>query len=340
MLAKIIKKLTSLITLLVLLAPIEVALGADFTVSPLIIDHKTQVRDILTKDITLKNHSDKSLRLYVSVNEIQLGDNNEIMNFTPASMGDRTVSITSWVSISRARITIKPHEEAVIPVTVKINPKAVPGDYHAFIGFADASNIDEAEKIIMSGQGQGVVLRVSIEEKLVELLKLTRFDVDPVIFDDSDHNFLFTVANDGDQPITPSGELIIYDSRGIELQSLAINSESKTINPGEKVDFLEPVPFMGGLGKNKAYLSIQYGKNNLTTINDTSYYYSVPWMYLFIMILLLLVIPITFTILFKRLSVNNNSYSHDEAREVAMYVRNSHDHQEHNRDINLKKNDS
>ena len=68
-------------------------------------------------------------------------------------MSDRSVSPTSWIEISRARIDIKPGEQAEIPLVIKINQNALPGLYHAYVGFAPGTNLDEAESKVLNGQG-------------------------------------------------------------------------------------------------------------------------------------------------------------------------------------------
>jgi hypothetical protein len=223
----------------------------NISVTPMVIDHVTEARDILTKDITIKNNDGNHVRVYASVNEIELDGNNEIKSFVPASMSDRTESVTSWIEINRGRIDIDSGNEAKIPLTIRINPNAKPGNYHAFVGFASGANRDEAEKKIMAGQGSGVVVRIAIDEKTLELLKLSNFQADQIVYNNKDNNFTFSLENIGDIPQTPKGEVIVYDSRGIELTSIEVNKENKTINPGEKVDFIEPIPFMDRIGKNK-----------------------------------------------------------------------------------------
>ena len=321
------------------LMPIS-ALAESITVSPLIIDHETEARDIITKDINIKNNEANHIRLYASVHEIEIDGNNEIKSFIPASMSDRTTSITSWIEITRGRIDLQGNSDISVPLTIRINPNAVPGDYHAFVGFASAPNRDEAEKRILAGQAMGVIIRVSITEKQLEILRLSNFKSDQIIYENG-HNFTFNLENIGDLPQTPKGEIIIYNSNGEELSSVKVNEENLTINPGEKKSFSEEIPQIDHFGKNKAYLTVSYGQNNLASLNDINFYYSIPWLYLLIIIAVFILTPVILTWLFRRSSRHNDYYEndHNEAVELPLFVRNSHDHEEHDHDINLKKND-
>ena len=318
------------------------ASAANISVSPLIIDYSTEARDLVTKDITIKNNQTSPVRLYASVNEIELDGNNEIKSFIPASMSDRTQSVTSWIEISRARIDLQPGEEKTIPITIRINPNARPGEYHAFVGFGAGSNIDEATKQVMANQASGVVVRVSINSKQTELLKLNNFQADKFVLSNKAYNFTFQVENLGDVPQTPSGEIIIYNSRGEEINSVAVNADKKTIQPNETFDFSIPIPFSDKFGKNKAYLSISYGEKQINNIYDINFYYTIPWVYLVVLLSLLTIIPLFITIALKRLFGNKHSnvIYQDEAMEVPLFVRKHHEHETFDHDINLKKNDS
>lgn len=328
-----------LLLTIILLSP-SFVFGANISVTPMIVDYETEARDILVKDITIKNFDSNPIRVYASVHEIEVDGNNEIRSFVPSSMSDRTKSITSWIEISRARLDIGSNSEVVLPLTLRINPNAAPGEYHAFVGFGSGKNYDEAEKMTLEGKSTGVLVRVSIDKKQTELLRLVTFKTEPFVLNNKEHSFSYTLENAGDMPLTPSGEVIIYDSRGVEINSVTLNNDKTVIAPGEKVDFQSPIPFTNRFGKNKAYLTIEYGENQRAVVYDTNYYFSIPWMYSIIVLSLLVLVPIILTILFRRMSRPNysNTVNH-EASEVPLFVKNSHDHKIHDHDINLRKKD-
>ncbi len=332
---------TSILALAVFLLTFNLSYASTISVTPLIVDYSTEARDILTKDLTIKNNHTTHVRAFASVHEIELDGNNEIKAFVPASMSDRTESITSWIEITRSRIDLQPGDERQIPLTLRINPNAKPGEYHAFIGFGTGSNQDEAIKKVMNNQSAGVIVRVSINEKSVELLRLSNFKSKQIVLDDTEANFTFSLENLGDMPQTPTGEVIIYDSRGNELTSVAVNKENQTIAPGEKNEFSIPVPASDSFGKNKAYLSLSYGNDHLASLYDINFYYTIPKTYLAVIFTVLIVIPLLLTLALRRLSKPNYyAVSHDEAVEVPLFVRNHHEHETYEHDINLKKNDT
>lgn len=337
-----VKNLLILSFFLTLLAASSTALAAGkFTVSPLLVDYTTEGRDIITRDITVTNQGDRPVRLYISVHGVSMASDGEILDFVPASMSDRTTSITSWIEISQARIEVPKGEKKVLPLTIRINPNTPPGVYHAVIGFVEGPNRDYVEEKVKSGQSTNVLVKIVIDDKKRESLHLTNFISDRFTFKEDKNELSYTLENTGDLPVSPKGEVIIYDTKGKELASLEINTEGKVINPHEKVRFTEKLPFTNKLGKNKAYLSIEYGKNNVATVFDTTFYYSIPWYYLFSLFAILLLFLFIMIAIFKRLFSSPVDSPGNEVYDLPMFVKNSKEHNEFDHDLNLKrKNDS
>ncbi len=309
------------------------------SVTPMFIDHVTEARDIKQETIKIKNHGSSPVRMFASVNEISLDSDGQIKEFVTPSMTDRTTSVTSWIEITRGRNEIPPGGEIEIPFTIRINPNAEPGKYQVFIGFANAKNRDLAEKQIMSGQGDGVIVRISIDEEQNEFIRLLGFTTDRFMLNRGDQNLTYEVSNTGDIPLTPQGEVIFYDSRGREISSISVNQEGKEIAPGATTIFTESVPDFDGLGRNKAFLTLEYGNKNKAAVYDTTYFYSMPLPYIIlIMVLFLLSLFLVTYMIFKL--TRRHTVHYDDVQDVSMYVRDGHhDHEEIDHDLNLKSKD-
>ena len=319
-----------------LLFPLQ-ALYASVTVSPLLVDVTAEARDNFTRTITLSNADGNNLRLYASVHEIEVGEGEEIQAFVPASMSDRAASITSWIEITRGRIELASGESKEIPLTIRVNQNAASGLYHAYIGFASGTNRDDAEAKILSGQASGVVLRILVGGKQEEFLKLTSFTTDRISYTDTKGTIRYTLENTGDVPLTPKGDVIIYDSRGKELTVVSLNADGKSvIQPGEKILYTENLPFINRIGKNKAFLSLEYGIENRAALYDTNFYYSIP-IYFLILIVVLLAIVLTGTILMLRRGGRVELVESHEAHDLPLFVRTNKDHSEYEHDIDLTK---
>jgi len=310
---------------------------AEYSVSPLIIDIEADPHDTFTETLSLQNFDDRPLRLYASVNEITLGEGSEIKSFVPASMGDRTTSVTSWIEISRARIDLAPGEAKDLPLTIRVNQNTPPGTYHAFVGFGSGSNRDIAQAKVLEGQGMGAVVRIVVGGKQEEFLRLVSFTTDRFSVTPDKGQITYVLENTGDVPLSPTGDVIIYDSRGRELTSISLVDEAvPSIAPGEKLTYTKNLPYMNRLGKNKAYLSLEYGIQNRAALYDTNFYYSVPWFYLVIIMILLAIVLAVLVILIRRGSSRGSYVEEQEAQDVPMFVGKKREHNEYDHDINLK----
>ena len=318
----------------------ERARASAFSVTPLIIDVSGEPRDTFTHNITLKNNSGGYMRLYASVNEIEIGDDSEIKSFVPSSMSDRTNSVTSWLEINRGRIELAAGEEKVVPLIIRVNQNATPGLYHAYVGFETGANRDEAEQKIITGQGSGVVLRIDIGSKKEEFLRLVSFTTDRFSFGPENGQITYVLENTGGVPLSPKGDIIIYDNRGKELTTLAVAAdEANILLPGEQKTYTEKLPFTNRLGKNKAFLSVEYGAVNRAAVYDTNFYFSIPWPYLVAIVILLCLIMVVVLLLLRRTN-RETVYDMHEVADLPVYVGKVREHNEYDHDINLKKKDN
>lgn len=310
----------------------------NYTVSPMIIDHSLEKRDIIQQTIKLTNNENRIVRFYATVNEIEVDSGGTIKDFVPPSVSDNSQSVTSWIEISRARMQLDPGETREIPLTIKVNPQVKAGQYHALIGFGSGKNRTEAERQVRSGDARGVLVRIGIDEQAQEFLKLNRFTIERFITNLDENTISYSVTNPSAIPVVPAGEIIFFDSRGEENGSLAINPESRDIPPGETVTFEAAVPDTGSFGRHKAFLRVDYGENLTASLNDTQFFYVVPIKQLIIIFLGVLFFATVVTVLLHRKF--GASHVEDElGDDVQLFVRNGVNTDDSEHDLDLKKKD-
>jgi hypothetical protein len=289
----------SLIIATALFAP--AAFASEYSVSPLVIDHELEKRDIVHETITITNPTSRVIRIYPTVNEVSVDEGGAIKSFVEPSMtADRTTSITSWIEITRARIELKPGESKEIPLTIKVNPEVGAGEYHAFIGFPEGSNRDEAQKKVNAGTAPGTVVRIGVDKVQNQFLRLTRFVVERFIKGSSEGSILYSLANPGSDPVKPGGEIIFYDTRGTEVASVPVNASGTVIEGGKDAVFTGTVPTDLKMGKYKAFLSVEYGDDQVASVNDTTFFYVLPLKTIIIAFALVLLLAIALALYVHR----------------------------------------
>ncbi len=149
--------------------------SVSYSVTPLVIDQSLQARDIEEYTLTLSNNGDVPITIYPTVNNISLNSGGTIEEFLTPVESDQTSSISTWIEIGRGGIDLFAGQTKTITLTLRINPNAKPGAYHALVGFPYGGNRDEAEAMLLRGDAPGTIVSVSLDDKRATLLKISRF---------------------------------------------------------------------------------------------------------------------------------------------------------------------
>ncbi len=324
----------SIIALALYMIPYGANADVAYRVFPLVIDMSAEARDIITKEITIENIADQQITVYPTVNNISLSDGGSIEEFLPPSMSDRTRSLASWLEISRMGITVNPGETKTVSLTLRVHPSPVPGTYHALIGFGNGNNRDIAERHVASGQAPGTVVTVTIGGDTNTFMKLSKFIVDRVVTGPSNQAAVYTFNNPGDEPLIPTGEIILYDSTGKEVGALPVNAEGIEIPPGGEHSFTAEVPVEGLFGKYKAFLSVEYGSSERASVHDTSFFYVFPLKTILILLGVLVCIVGILSWYFHRKYFDEDLV--DDSERLTVHVRDSQSESKVH-DLDLKK---
>jgi hypothetical protein len=312
----------------------QFAAANTYTVTPPVIEHNVEARDMLEDSIRITNTGTVPVKLFPSVHPIALGEDGSIKSFESPVMTDQTRNVTSWIAISRARVELQPGESIRIPVSITIHPNAVAGDYYAFIGFGSGDKRDEAEAAVINGQAPGVIMRISTADTNNEYLRLHNFQIDRYITGTDESLVTYELENIGDTAVVPKGEIIIYDVRGREVGALPINADGSTLAPADRVTYTGTLPETGAYGRHKAFLNLEYGSAQRANLYDTTFFTVVPLNLLLAIFGGLLVMSFILTLLYIRRNRVRDHHYDDES--VAMYVRSGVHSNIKDHDINLK----
>ena len=282
-----------LLGVLLLLVPL-VAFG-DHTVRPLVVDLDTEPRGQARENITITNQSDRTQRVYATVNAVQVEGESTITEFTTPADSDGRITPTSWFEVSRARIEVSAGEQYELPVRIQVHPQAEPGVYHVLLGIASGRNRPVAEERVRSGAAPGTLFRIEVADDRTSYLQLRSFATDRFISNVAASAFSYTIENPSDTPLTPGGEIIIYNRSGHEVGSVPANPDRIEILPGSAHTFSLPISDTAEWGRHRAHLTVTYGDGQRASLTDTIFFYHVPLLWLSLIFFVLLLVSVVFS---------------------------------------------
>jgi hypothetical protein len=243
-----------------------------FSVSPVVTNEKVKPRDIIKKELVVTNHLDRRVDLYITVENIDATEGSQ-ETVSPA-VADLSKSLANWVEITRGVIELGPKESRKIPYLIHVNLSAVPGNYLARVQFREGSRRDYAES---KDEGASLLLNVEVLDDANERLQLSGFvSEDSLVLGDT-VSFSYLLENIGNRLVEPRGSIRIFNRRGEEVGSVPLNADGEEINPENKRQLAAAWSAAGRFGKYKAFLDLEYGENQLASVQDTVYFWVFPW---------------------------------------------------------------
>jgi len=250
--------------------------AASLTVRPLVIDEKAMGRNILKESVTLTNNTGRKLGVYAFVNDISAyGGKRE---FVDRSKEGRSTSPMNWIRFPMGVIELSPGEVRTIPFSIEVNLWAKPGVYHAVVAFADGSGRQEAQR--KRDQSPSLMVNIEIIEDIKERVQLKKFISDKRFSSSFPVSFSYELENIGNRAIVPSGEVRIYDRNGKEVGIVNANSGEAVIDPDTSMHLASIWESSQGFGRYKALLDLEYGGKQQGMIQDTVFFWVIPyWMF-------------------------------------------------------------
>ncbi len=268
-------------------------------VTPVIIEQKAEARDILEFSLKITNNTHSKVNLYPIVNDISIKEGRQ--EFLDPSLLDKSTSLARWVRISRGVIELWSEEEKEIPLKVLVNLNAKPGKYYATITFAQGSTRHEAEERALKLNQPQVMLNIEVEEHIVEKAQILKFQTDKNFFLKFPVKFLLEIENIGNREIRPEGFIYIYNRKKQEVASIDINQFQAGIASAGKNLFENIWQTKKGFGRYKAKLVVEYGNKERRDLQDTIYFWVLPWqMLIFFGGGLLVLIIVLFLVISKK----------------------------------------
>lgn len=245
-----------------------------YQVTPVVANEKAKPRDIIKKELLVTNNTGQRIDLYALVENIDPSQGAQ--TFVSPGVADLSTSLANWVEITRGVIELSAGESRKIPYLVHVNLTAKPGSYYARIAFVEGSRRIEAEAR-KAVEGTALLLTVEVLDDSKERLQLGAFKADDGIVFGDNVSFSYLLENVGNREVAPRGSIRIFNRKGEEVGSVPLNADGAGITPDNKQRLASAWSAVGRFGKYKAFLDLEYGENQLASVQDTAYFWVFPW---------------------------------------------------------------
>ncbi len=278
------------------IAPNFVAAAGSFTATPAVIDGKGKVREILHYSMTVVNTTKHLVTIYPWVTDIDTKEgesgSSDLAGTHEKQLGE---SLARWIEVTRGSVDLLPGEQKEVPITVQINLNAKPGLYHATIHLSAGGTRPDAEA--NKSDTTDIAVNIEVLDDINERLQLNTFIPTKGVFADNSASFNYSIENIGNRGEVPRGKIRIYDKGGREVATIDANQEAKRLEPSAKAMLSSVWASEGSFGRYKAMLDLEYGGRG--TLQDTVYFWVIPWKKLLGMFVSLMVLCVAAAIVLQ-----------------------------------------
>jgi hypothetical protein len=248
-----------------------------------VVNREMEKGGVLEFEVKIKNNIAGKVGLYALVHDID--ENGNLVPYSDPSQLDERTSLAKWVNFRRAVIELEAGQEVTQELKIRPAPEAESGSYHAVIILARGSTQVGAAESAEKYNEAKINLNITVRSHIIERAEISEFKPSTPVLTKSPLEFSLKIKNIGNQPVTPSGELILYTKNGKELSSAPI--AGKQIEPNQTESFPVKIGFSGLPGRYKVKLVGEYGENG-KDLQDIIYFLYMPTILLTVFIVLIL----------------------------------------------------
>lgn len=209
--------------------------GVSLTVSPYLLDLRTQPGSIVKDKIRLYNNLSKDLKLSPQVRPLK--PEGEQGGAVPSDkITDADIHL-EWLSFEDQSVTAISREWVDVPFTIEVPEDAAFGHYYAisFIPDTTSSSPEDGAQTVLQGQITVFVLLTVEKEGAKAEISLVSFDPIKTLFEYLPIKFQTRVENTGNVHIRPGGNIFIRQpGTSTDIAILNINDTNGNVLPGTK----------------------------------------------------------------------------------------------------------
>lgn len=275
-----------------------------FTATPAVIDGKGKVREILHYNMTVVNTTKHLVSIYPWVTDVDTTIGQSGTSDLEGTRGkELSESLARWIEVTRGSIDLLPGEQKDVPITIQINLNAKPGLYHATIHLSAGGTRPDAEA--NKDETMDTMMNIEVLDDINERLQLNTFLPTKNVFSADSASFNYNIENIGNRGEVPRGKIRIYDKKGREVASIDANTDGKRLEPSSKAMLSSVWASGNSFGRYKAMLDLEYGGRG--TLQDTVFFWVIPWQKLLSMFLTIIVLCVAFAIVMHSYSTSRRN---------------------------------
>lgn len=215
--------------------------------------------------------------------------------------------LPTWIKTNPSQVTLGPQESSEVPVIIKVPEDAEPGGHYAVIFWSSAPPDEKGGVSIVTRVGALVLLEVSGD--MVDSAEIVEFKAPTKFFTHLPVTFTYNLKNDGNTYVLPDGKVVIKNIFGKTAATLEANPTASHVLPDKTRTIVtanwEPeggMPKIEGegffpdikrelkgfaFGYYRANLALEYGKQEIKTLQANFGFWVLPWRVLMLSILVL-----------------------------------------------------
>lgn len=240
--------------------------------------------------IKIKNVGGSEQTYYPEVLDFKSDNKSGTPIFLKKGESSGTYSLSSWISVSKEPIILKPNESAALNFNITVPANAEPGGHYAGILFSTEPPDPTGTNQIGLASKVGSLILVRVGGAAKEAANITNFTTNKNNYENAQNiEFSTTVANTGNVHVQPKGVISVKNVVGGQVAAIDVNQLSANVLPGSSRIFDSSWKDPGfKLGYYTATVTLNYGNPAQTVTSQTSFWI-IPWMTLLIALIILVV---------------------------------------------------
>jgi hypothetical protein len=254
--------------------------GFGLAVSPPTISVTMKPGEARTEKIFIENVTKEASTYIPEKMDFVAKDESGTPNFISESETSNTYSLSKWITISKTAITLAAKERQPVDVTISVPVNAEPSGHFGAVLFGNKPPTATGTGAAIAGK-IGTLILVRIAGAAKENGVVASFTTDKSSYQKPPVNFTSRVRNLGNVHFAPTGEIVIKDIFGRNVDSIKVNDVVGNVLPDSIRKFENKWEKSVLPGYYKAELLLSYGSPQKSLTASLSFWI-LPWVQILI----------------------------------------------------------